>query len=350
MIKVNDIEVFVINYNGKNTVLSTIESLYNSKNINIKITVVDDHSIDNSPELIKSKYPEIPIFILPTNTKRANILRNKALELAKSEFVFITDNDLKFDENCLNILLSYMKADEKVATCTPRMMYWDQPDKIYIAGTRVHFIGAAISDQRDKIYVKNNDTPSINSGSGICLLRREIAVKVGGFDLNLMQGWGSDGEFYQRLLRTGYKCFYVPSAFALHEDKLKVTERKFRVVGATYNRWVFILTHYSIPLIILLIPAFIVYELFQLVFVLMKNLLIQYIKGNFLVLKNIAQIVKKRKFVQNLKVVSDKEVLFAGNIYVAPTLIEKHKFIKIVISTFSSLLNFYWRLIKFIIP
>lgn len=350
MIKVNDIEVFVINYNGKNTVLSTIESLYKSKNVNVKITVVDDHSTDNSPELIKSKYPEIPIFILPTNTKRANILRNKALELAKSEFVFITDNDLKYDENCLNILLNYMKANEKVATCTPRMMYWDKPDKVYVAGTKVHFIGAAISDQRDKIYNDKNLEISSNSGSGICLLRKSIVDIVGGFDLNLMQGWGSDGELYQRMLRAGYKCLYISSAFALHEDKLVVTNRKFRVIGQTYNRWVFILTHYSIPLIILLIPAFILYELFQLAFVLMKNILLQYIKGNFLVFKNFPQIIKKRKFVQNLKVISDKEVLFAGNIYVAPTLIEKHKFIKIIISVFSAFLNFYWRLIKNIIP
>jgi len=345
MINENTMEVFIINYNGKNTVLSTIESLYNSKNVKVKITVLDDHSSDDSPNLIKQRYPEIPVNILPYNSKRANILRNKALEIAESEFVFISDNDLKYDENCLSNLLNYMKSDDSIATCTPRMMYWDQPDKIYIAGTKVHFIGAAISDHRDKIY-NNNTEVSSNSGSGICLLRRSIVDIVGGFDLNLLQGWGSDGEFYQRLLRAGYKCLYIPSAFALHEEKLVVTNRKFRVIGQTYNRWVFIFTHYSLSLILLLIPAFMAYELLQFVFVIMKGIFPQYVKGNLLVIKKFSFILKKRRFVQSIKVVSDKDVLFSGNIYIAPALIEKHKIIKYGINAFIFILNIYWVIIK----
>jgi GT2 family glycosyltransferase len=346
----NSIEVFIINYNGKNTVLSTIESLYNSEDVKVSISIIDDHSTDESPDLIKKRYPEIPTHILPVNTKRANILRNKALRMASADYVLITDNDLKYDRSCIAEMLKLMEKDSKIVTCTPRLMYWNQTDKIYIAGTRVHFIGAAISDQRDKIYKENNHEPSINSGSGICLVQREVALKVGGFDEKLLHGWGDDGEFYQRLLRTGYKCFYVPSAFALHEDKLKVTERKFRVVGATYNRWVFILSHYSIPLIILLIPVFIIYEFFQAAFVWVKGVFPQYLQGNLLILKNFRTLIEKRKFVQKLKTVSDKEVLFAGNLYVAPALIQKNEFIKIAISGLSWFLNFYWRLIKNIIP
>ena len=33
----NLIEVYVFNFNGKNTILSTIESLYKSENVNISI-------------------------------------------------------------------------------------------------------------------------------------------------------------------------------------------------------------------------------------------------------------------------------------------------------------------------
>lgn len=345
-----EIEAFIFNFNGKNTVLNTIESLYNSENVKVSITVIDDHSTDESPDLIKKNFPDVTIIILPENTKRINVLRNKAVNIAKSEYVFITDNDLNFDKKCLSYLLDVMETDKNIAACTPRLMYWDQPNKIYVEGTRVHFIGAAISDKRDKIYSEGDNKPVINSGSGIALLRREPALNVGNFDTNLRAGWGNDGEFYQRLLRAGYKCFCVPNAFALHEDKLQVTSRKIRVIGHTYNRWVFILSHYSIPLIILLIPVFIMYELFQFTFILMKRISSQYFEGNLLVIKNLPYILKKRKFVQSIKIVSDKDVLFSGNIYVAPALIEKHKIIKIVVSAFSTFLNFYWSIIKKVIP
>jgi GT2 family glycosyltransferase len=350
-LNINKIEVYIINYNGKNTILSTIDSLYKSCGVQVTISVIDDHSTDHSPDLIRNKYPQIPVHVMPYNTKRANILRNKAMQMAKEEFVFITDNDLNYDPLCLNEMLKLMKSDEKIASCTPRFMYWDQPNKIYIAGTRVHFIGASISDLRDKIFDEKSDkTPTSNSGSGICLLRREVAVKVGGFDTNLLQGWGSDGEFYQRMMRAGYKCYYVPSAFALHEDKLNVTLRKSRATGQTYNRWVFILSHYSFSLIILLIPAFFLYELFLIPLVIAKGVLLQYIEGNFLVIKKIPFIIEKRKFIQSVKIVSDKEILHSGVIYVAPALIEKHNFIKKGVTFFSAILDSYWKIIIKFIP
>lgn len=346
----NFIEVFIINYNGEKTILSTIESLYSSEDVNISISIIDDHSTDNSVSMIQKNYSDIPIFIMPYNQKKANVLRKKALQMAKGEFVFISDNDLLFDRRCLAEMFNLMQTDDRIATCTPRLMYWNEPQKVYLADTRVHFIGAAISENRDKIYENIDNKPSLNSGSGICLLRRTYALKVGGFDENLMQGWGSDGEFYQRLLLAGYKCYYVPSAFALHEDKLNVLDRKHRVVGQTYNRWVFILSHYSATLIILLIPVFLNYKLLQISFTLIKGLFPQFLLGIMLVFKNWSYILRKRKFVRSIKVVSDKDVLFAGDIYIAPALTKNNKFLKFCLSLFSSSLNLYWRFIKIFIP
>ena len=349
MHKVN-IEIFIFNYNGRNTVLSTIESLLKNLTVDASICVIDDHSTDDSLTLIKDNYPEVTIHRLSYNTKKLNLLRNKALELARGKYLFITDNDLKFDCNCLSELLKVMDSDDKIATCTPRLMHWDQPNKIYAADTKVHFIGGTIADQRDKIYKENTDPPSTNSGGGIFLVRREAAIKVGGFDENFMIGWGDDGEFYQRLLRAGYLCLYVPSAFALHENKIVETLRKNRVVGQTYNRWRFILSHYSVPLIIFLIPVFFLYEVFQIPFVLIKGVIKQYVEGNLLVIKNFQSIIDKRKIVQELKVVSDKKVLYPGALFVAPSLIQNHAFIRLTINTFSYFLNLYWRVIKNIIP
>lgn len=345
----NYIECFVLNFNGRNTILQTIESLLNSEDVKVSITVIDDHSSDDSIQLVRQHYPYIAIFEMPENTKKVSLLRQKALDLARSKYIFITDNDLLYDKRCLAEMLDIISADKSVATCTPRMMHWDQPEKIYVAGTRVHFIGAAIADQRDEIYREENKLPSPNSGSGILLLKLDYAKKVGGFDTNLLQGWGNDGEFYQRLLKAGYKCLYIPTAYALHENKLNVTDRKFRATGQTFNRWVFILSHYSITLIILLIPVFIVYEIVQSGFLIINGLFKEYCKGNMLVLKNLGYIFRKRKQVQALKVVSDKEVLYSGTIYVAPILM-KNKFIHFMVSVFSTLLNIYWGLIKYIIP
>lgn len=345
----NVIEAFIFNFNGKNTVLTTIESLHRSENVKVEITVIDDHSTDDSVELIRKTYPNVKINVLPKNTKKLNVLRNMALNLSKGEFLLITDNDINFDSKCLSILLKTMQTDEKIASCTPRLMHWDKPDIVYTSGTKVHYIGAAICDQRDEYYKNESTKPSSNSGGGISLLRRKAALKVGGFDEELLMGWGDDGEFYQRLLRAGYKCLYVPNAFAFHENKIVDLIRKYRVTGQTYNRWVFILSHYSIPLIFLLIPVFILYEILQSGFVLIKRVFPQYLLGNFLVIKNFGKILKKRKFVQKIRTVPDKEVLYSGSLYVAPALLNKYCWLKSFTNLFSAFLNFYWQLVNKII-
>lgn len=341
------IEVFIINYNGEKVILSTIQSLLNSVDVNISISVIDDFSTDNSIELVKNQYPNVPIYQMPFNQKRANVLRNKALELAKAKYVFITDNDLIFDKKCLSELYKYIEDDETIATCTPRLMYLNEPSRVYVAGTRIQFIGAAITDKRDQIYEEENDLPTVNSGSGICLVDREIAIKHGGFDVHLMQGWGSDGEFYHTLLLAGYKCIYIPSAFALHEAKLNVKERKFRAIGQTHNRWVFILTHYNLSTILLLLPAFLIYEVLQIGFVSFNGLLPEYIKGNLLIIKNFNYVIQKRKRIQSSRKVSDFDILYSGRIFIAPSLIEKYKLLGTLINSFSYLLDLYWRLLKF---
>lgn len=343
------IEVFVINYNGENIILSTIQSLLDSVGVKLSITIVDDASTDNSIQLVKEHYPFISIYQMPNNQKHANILRNKALELARAKYIFITDNDLLFDKHCLSELYNFIIKDENIAACTPRLMYLNEPDKIYVAGTRIHYIGAAISEKREQFYNPTEDEPSINSGTGICLINRDIAIEYGGFDTNLLQGWGSDGEFYQRLLLAGYKCYYVPKAFALHEAKLNVFERKYRVIGQTHNRWMFILSHYSVSLIILILPVLVLYEIIEFLFIIMKGLAVQYLKGNYLLLKNFRYLIKKRKFVQSIRKVPDKEVLFSGPIYIAPVLVKKFAIANSVLNLFSSFLNTYWKLIKKII-
>ncbi len=344
------IEVYIFNFNGRNTILQTIESLYKSEDVKISITIIDDHSTDDSLEIAKKNFPEVKIHILHYNTKKLNILRNKALNLGTSKYVLITDNDINFDKHCLSELLNVIKSDDKIASCTPRLMHWDKPEIVYTAGTKVHYLGAAISEQRDKVYKPENDKISSNSGGGITLLNRDAALAVGGFDENFLLGWGDDGEFYQRLLRAGYKCLYIPKAFALHENKIVEKIRKFRVVGQTYNRWLFILSHYSIILIILLIQVFIIYELMQAAFVLVKGVFPEYIKGNILIFKNFSQFREKRQAVQKIKVVSDKVALYTGDLYVAPALLKKYSFLKYAISGLSSFFNFYWKLIKPIIP
>lgn len=344
------IPVVIINYNGKKTVLETIKSIHEMEEVEVSIHVIDDGSTDGSPELVEEHFPEIPIHRMPQNIARLNVLRNKALELVESERFLLTDNDILFDKKCLAELAEAMDRDRAIATCTPRLMYWDEPTRVYSADIRVHYIGAAIGETRGKIIETDDREPKPNSGGGILLIDREKALEVGGFDEDYKMAWGDDGEFYQRLLLAGYRCLHIPTAYAFHENKPFSKLRAYRATGQLYNRWVFILTHYSLATILLLIPAFAIYELLQFFFMLLKKMPLLYFKGNFMVLKDLPLVFRKRAQVQKLRAVSDKNVLYAGEMYIAPSLLAGNAVMRFLSNIVSGFFNLYWKLVQPLIP
>ncbi len=343
------ISVAIINYNGKKTLLKVIESLLNSKNINVDLYIFDDCSTDNGLKDIELKYPNIKIYKHPHNTRNPNVLRNFALKTINSKYIFITDNDIEFDENCLDILLSELQANHVNGTCSPRLMYLTDRKRTYFAGTKMHFIAAAIGPYRDEIVNHSNRSIEPNSGSGILLVDRDKALEVGGFDEDYGLAWGDDGEFYQRLLIRGYKCLYVPNAFGYHEYKPFSTERYYRASGQITNRLLFIFTHYSKRTIFLLLPVFLIYELAELVFMIFKGIPLLFFKGKIEFLKKFNLVRKKRKQIQSLRKVSDKDVLYSGKIYVSPALLN-NRLLKSLDSLLSQLLNLYWKIISPFIP
>jgi hypothetical protein len=336
-----------VNYNGRATVLETIRSLYAQAEIKVKIHVFDDNSSDGSPELIKKKFPEIPVYHQARNTGRPNILRNEAIKIGGSGLIFISDNDILYDRYCLRELLRAMEGHDKVAACVPRLMYWHEPDRIYLAGSRVHFLGASVAPNRDEIIARPlSQEPSISTGGGILLLDCEkIAQSGGGFDSDYMHGWGEDGEFYQRLMLSGFKSLYVPEAFGLHENKL-LKLRKHRAEGQIYNRWMYIVSHYSFLTLVLLLPAFGIYEVMQFIFMLLKGLVGIYLKGTWKALLHLPLFIEKRRCVQKLRKIQDSQLLIAGDMYVAPSLLKENAFLQLLLKGINVLFDCYWRLVR----
>lgn len=82
-------------YNAGEVVGQTLESVFSQTYKNIEIILVDDCSSDNSEEVIKNycgEHSEIVYFRQPTNYG-AGVARNKALELARGQYVAFLDAD-----------------------------------------------------------------------------------------------------------------------------------------------------------------------------------------------------------------------------------------------------------------
>ena len=117
-----DISVILIGYNDADRLKVALKSIQDQSHANIEIIAVDDHSSDNSLEILQSAAlsdPRIRVDQLPTNSGGCSAPRNRGLELAQGEYVMFCDSDDTLDRHaCRNLLRAAraMNADLVVGT------------------------------------------------------------------------------------------------------------------------------------------------------------------------------------------------------------------------------------------
>jgi GT2 family glycosyltransferase len=340
------VTVAVINFNGEDFLGETLSSIKRLNYQDLRVILIDDGSTDRSVELVKRNFPDVRIIKMDVNTRRPNKLRNIGIMEATSRVVFLVDNDVVFDNECLERLVRILESSTNIAICTPRLLYYDQPERINIAPSALHYIGTSISPKRNALIKDiDMDDPESTIGGGIMLIDKEKAISIGLIDEDFPMGWGEDGEIYMRMRLSGFKTLYVPEAIGYHRLKEWKENRYLRAFGQVRNRWFILLSQYSIKTLILIIPALIMYEAFLLLFMTLKGIPHLYFKGNIDVIKNLGSIFKKRKAIQAKRKVPDRELLTTGDIYISPALIQ-NPVLKIGVRILNGFFNGYWKVVK----
>ena len=338
------VDVAILNYNGMETLELTLRSVFASTNIEIgRVYVVDDGSTDGSQEIAKT-FDRVTVIQLPENTGRVNLVRNTGVRAAGTDRVLVTDNDIEFMPDCLEKLNAVMDEGEDIVAVTPRLLYMDDRERIYLDSCGFHYVGASIARNRHKL-MKDVDTqlsPVPTMSSGILLLNKKILQDGSCFDESLPFSWGTDGEFYYRMMFTGHRCLMNPRALAFHKDKKRSVER---AEGHVTTRWYMLLTYYSWKTLLLLIPVLILYELLQFGFFTIKRIPHLYIKYNWLNVLRLKNTMKNRKKIQAQRKIQDKEILGAEDLYISPNLIENPLF-RYPFACLNLFLKGYWGMIK----
>ncbi|HML06459.1 MAG TPA: glycosyltransferase family A protein [Methanobacterium sp.] len=124
MIKENEVDVIIRNYNHEDFIKETIESVLNQNYKNIKkIIIADDGSKDDSQEIIRSyahKHPKIEP-ILAKENKGIAYNTNRALKRIESEYVAMLDGDDLMFPGKIEKQVEYLNKNPDVATCAHDM-------------------------------------------------------------------------------------------------------------------------------------------------------------------------------------------------------------------------------------
>lgn len=151
-----------------------------------EIVVVDDGSTDGSAERAAT-FPQVKVLRQDRRTG-ISVARNRALGVARGEFVVFLDDDDHLLPTAFEVGLRELRARPDVALTFGRARMIDQDGAV--RGLSEPMIAATFTDVLRGNYPVH---PAVG------MLRREAVLAVGGFDV--WRGIAQDYEFYTRLAR-----------------------------------------------------------------------------------------------------------------------------------------------------
>ena len=253
------LSVVIVNYNVRTYLEQCLQSVRKAlEGIEGEVFVVDNHSTDDSVEVLHRDYPWVRLIENQDNMgfARAN---NMAIREAQGEYVLLLNPDTVVGEHTLREALAFMEAHEQAGGAGVMMHNAD--------GTKASESRRALPTPwvsalkmlgfTKRYYMKHlswDEPGRIDVVSGACFfLRRKALDQVGLLDEDFFM-YGEDIDLSYRLLKGGWENWYLP--YPITHYKGRSTQKSdYRYVHIFYQAMlIFFKKHYSHLSMIYTIP------------------------------------------------------------------------------------------------
>ena len=217
------VAVILVNFNGVNDTVECIKSLSVIKDVEKEIIVVDNHSTDNSVEVLKAVQNKYAFTLLETDENNGfSAGNNIGITYAKNknaDYFLLLNNDTVVKADFLHYLLAGFEFDEKCGLTTGRILYHSMPNTIWYAGGSMNKkIGRTEHFHYGEKDCTTDLTPqSVTFASGCCMcLSKKLVDNVGFFNEDFFL-YEEDVEYCCRIMNAGFLMMYIPSAIIYHK-------------------------------------------------------------------------------------------------------------------------------------
>lgn len=223
--------IIIPNYNGANFLFDCLYSLYQSikfTSANFEIIIVDNHSTDNSLEIIKDFFNQYrstkltkKIISLPKNVGFAKAV-NLGISQAKYEFVVPCNNDLTLEKNWFEIISQTIKnnQDPSIITFFGTVLnktgdkYESQGLEFFIFGKCQNISNGKNFSSKD-LKIQSSNVLVWGASAALVVYQKDIIQKIGMFDEDFF-AYEEDVDLALRLSKLNYKTLYIPKAICYH--------------------------------------------------------------------------------------------------------------------------------------
>lgn len=237
------VSVITVNYNETASTCALLDSIRRQGFQDLEVIVVDNASRENPAPVFAQQYPEIKFIRCEQNLGFA-AGNNRALPIAKGEFLFFVNNDAEIAPGCLEEMLQRFEDEPAAGIVSPLICYFPQaasplPVMVQYAGMtsispftgRNRILGAREQDTGQ--YSQPFQTAYAHGAA--MMVPRKVLEQVGpmweGFFL-----YYEELDWSERIRRAGYEVWVQPRARVWHKesftlDKMGTTKTYFMTLN-----------------------------------------------------------------------------------------------------------------------
>ena len=255
MAKEDRIGVVTVTYNSASVLSDFLQSLAAQTHSNLLFFAVDNASQDETRHLLDQWHDErLRVIANPDNrgVAEGNNQGIRAALAAGCTSVLLINNDTAFEPKLIERLDAGIDAHSVQMAC-PKMVYFDEPERIWVAGgdlrswhgyiSALHGAGEIDRGQHDRIRLVT-DVPTC------CVLIRSVVFeRIGLMDPRYFV-YFDDTDFMYRAHRADFKMIYLPAATLRHRVSVLTggADSPFALRYYTRNQIYFLLKHFGIVL------------------------------------------------------------------------------------------------------
>ena len=209
-----EVSIVIPNYNGKHFLEDCLKSVFGQNIKDQEVIVVDNGSTDGSLEYLKT-FPGVRVIVLDKNYGFCRAV-NEGIKAAESEYVILLNNDTEVDKDFATELLAAIKEDEKIFSCSSKMVQFHNRQLMDDAGDYYCAFGWAFGRGKGAPVEKYQEAKDIFAAcAGAAIYRKKMFESLGYFDEKHF-AYLEDIDVGYRARIHGYRNVYAPKAIVYH--------------------------------------------------------------------------------------------------------------------------------------
>ena len=190
-----DVSFVIGTFNSEEFIEGCLNSIYNQDySGNVEVIVVDNSSEDETREIIRKKFPEVKLIVLPNSQYGASEMYNIGFSSAHGEYIAKLDDDSEISSDWCNKLVQ---------------KFWRESEDLGIIQTK-------IKEKNQTLY----DTEEYIDKFKACgvMIKKSTLDEIGFFDENFFIQ-REDFELGHRFVLNGYKILVWPETETIHKTE-----------------------------------------------------------------------------------------------------------------------------------